>query len=134
MSVMEVFKEDLLYGVYVMEFEDSFKVGISSNVEARAKTLKGKVLNFTEVGDCSQAYSIEHLIHRRLAQHRVKNEYFDCDYQTVMRAYNDCLLFDNTYIPYNHTVYVELLPKATIPELDGSLESIIKRGKYLATK
>lgn len=133
MTRMEVFKEPLLYGVYIMQFEDCYKVGMSSNVEVRAKVLKGKVLNFTEIGDCSQAYGVEHLIHRRLSEYCVKNEYFNCDYQTVLRAYNGCLSYEVTCIPDNHTVEVELLPKAKPPVLDGSLEAIIKRGKYLAT-
>lgn len=133
MSKMETFKEPLIYGVYIMEFEDSYKVGISSNVDVRAKTLKGKTLDFTEVGDCSHAWLFEHLIHKRLAQHCVRNEYFNCDYQTVIRAYNDCLFGELTCVPYNHTTFVDVLPKASVPTLDDSLESIIKRGKYLAT-
>lgn len=133
MSKMEVFKDAMTYGVYIMEFKDCYKVGMSSNIETRAKALKGKVLNYTEVGSCAEAYSVEHLIHRRLSEYCVKNEYFNCDYQTVVRAYNNCLAYEVTCIPYNHVMYVDILPKVNIPILDGSFESIIKRGKYLAT-
>lgn len=122
--------EEKIYGVYIMKVGDLFKVGISSNVEKRRKALKGDLLNFTEIGDFKAAWMYEHWVHYKLQAYCVSNEYFDCDYPTVIRAYNDSL-FNLTTIPSNHTMYVDLKP-LTPPESDGSLEGIIKRFKYLS--
>ena len=128
---MDMAVEVKVYGVYIMKVGHWHKVGISSNVEQRAKVLKGEVLNFHEIGDHAEAYLYEHLIHKRLSAYCVTSEYFDCDYQTVIKAYNDCL-FNLTTNPYNHTMYVDLKPLSP-PKCDGSIQSILERFKYLTT-
>lgn len=124
-------REIKVYGVYIMKVGCLYKVGISSDVEQRTKALKGKLLNFHEVGNYTEAYSHEQLIHKRLSEHCVANEYFECDYQTVVKAYNDCL-FNLTTIPHNHTVHVDYKPLFP-PECNGSIETILSRFKYLIT-
>ena len=126
---MGVVVEVKVYGVYIMKVGHWYKVGISSDVEQRSKVLKGEVLNFHEVGDHAEAYLYEHLVHKRLREYCVTNEYFDCDYQTVIRAYNDCL-FNFTTKPYNHIMYVDDKPLSP-PECDGSIQSMLARFKYL---
>lgn len=120
-----------VYGVYIMKVGELYKVGLSSNVTQRAKSLGGEVLNYTLVGDYKEAWFYERLIHSHMKKYHVVGEYFKCEYSDVLDIYEECLNKLSS-LPFNCIQYVDTKP-LNPPECDGSLESIVKRFKYLVT-
>lgn len=126
---MDMAVEDRVYGVYIMKIKGLYKVGMSSNIETRVRSLKSELLNFVEIGTMSEALFCEKQTHKRLMEYCVKNEYFDCDYKTVHKAYCD-VIFNWNSNPINDIMYVDLKPLYP-PACDGTIPSILERFKYL---
>lgn len=93
--------------LYVAEFsDDSVKIGISKNPRIRLDNLsyqKGhEVKRFCCTYPIENAYKIEQELHSIYSKQRIKGEYFDVDFNTVIMAVKDKYDLD---IPVSENIY-----------------------------
>lgn len=76
--------------VYIVEFSDGLvKVGISQNPSSRLRTLetqRGLLITRKKISTATlNASRIEHSLHKTFRDYRLEGEYFNCDYEEIVK-------------------------------------------------